>query len=112
MARFLDAHPRVTAVHFPGLAAHPGHEIAVRQMKRFGGMLSFEIDGTPDDARRIAAGCRILRNATSLGGTESLIEHRASVERAGDTPPTLLRISAGIESESDLLDDLSRSLAA
>jgi len=114
-AVFLAAHPAVTAVHYPGLATHAGHAVAVRQMRLhgatcFGGMLSFEV-ATEAEARRVAGATRVLAQATSLGGTESLIEHRRSVEPpASTTPPTLLRVSFGLESARDLIDDLVQAL--
>ncbi|ARA93788.1 cystathionine gamma-synthase [Rhodothermaceae bacterium RA] len=111
LARFLEAHPRVTRVHYPGLPSHPGHAIARRQMQDFGAMLSFEVDGTAEDALAVAARTRVFTRATSLGGTESLIEHRASIEAPPTrTPPTLLRCSVGLEHIDDLLEDLSRAL--
>ena len=114
-ADFLNAHPAVTAVHFPGLATHPGHAVAARQMRLdgepcFGGMLSFEVT-TEAEARRVAGATRVFAQATSLGGTESLVEHRRSVEPpASTTPPTLLRVSFGLESARDLIDDLAQAL--
>lgn len=111
LAEFLAGHPRVTTVHYPGLATHPGHAIAQRQMADFGAMLSFEVRGTAEDAMDVAARVRVFRRATSLGGTESLIEHRASIEAPPTrTPPTLLRCSPGLEYVDDLLSDLSRAL--
>lgn len=115
VARFLAEHPAVAAVHFPGLAAHPGHGLAARQMQRegrpcFGAMLSFEVE-TEAEARRVAAATRVFRHATSLGGTESLIEHRRPAEPpTSATPPTLLRVSCGLEAPQDLLDDLAQAL--
>lgn len=111
LARFLARHPRVTGVHYPGLDEHPGHAAAARQMSAYGGMLSFEVDGSADEARAVASRCTVFTEATSLGGTESLIEHRASVEDpGGTTPPTLLRCSVGLEHAGDLVDDLSQAL--
>ncbi|MGE0724285.1 MAG: PLP-dependent aspartate aminotransferase family protein, partial [Alphaproteobacteria bacterium] len=80
LAEFLVGHPRVERVHYPGLRSHPGHGLARRQMTGFGGMLSFEVRGDAATAMRVAAGVRVFTRATSLGGTESLIEHRASIE--------------------------------
>ena len=111
VARFLESHPRVEAVHFPGLASHPGHEIAQRQMSAFGGMLSFRVRGSREDALGVVAKTKIFTRATSLGGVESLIEHRQSSEGAGSrTPPNLLRMSIGLEYSGDLIDDLSQAL--
>src|SRR5690606_15869891 len=93
VAQFLAGHPRVERVHYPGLASHPGHELARRQMRRFGGMLSFEVRGGKEAAMAVAAGVRIFARATSLGGVESLIEHRASSEGPDSkTPQSLLRV--------------------
>ena len=111
LATFLDEHPRVARVHYPGLPDHLGHDVARRQMRDFGGMLSFEVAGDEEDAMTVAARVRTIRRATSLGGTESLIEHRASIEPPGSaTPRTLLRLSVGLEHEDDLVDDLRQAL--
>ena len=108
---FLAAHPSVEKVHYPGLGSHPGHDVATRQMRLFGGMASFEVRGHRDEALGVAAKCRIFTRATSLGGTESLIEHRASIEGpATRAPESLLRISIGLEHPDDLIDDLSAAL--
>jgi cystathionine gamma-synthase len=111
VARWLAAHPAVEAVHYPGLAEHPGHQVAARQMSAFGGMLSFQVRGTREDAMRVAARCRLFIRATSLGGTHSLIEHRASVEGPQTrTPQNLLRVSVGLEHPDDLIADLEQAL--
>jgi cystathionine gamma-synthase len=111
MATFLAAHPRVEAVHYPGLASHPGHDVARRQMSMFGGMLSLQIKGGVDAAMAVAAKVRLFTRATSFGGTESLLEHRASVEGPGTTtPPNLLRVSIGLEHPDDLTEDLAQAL--
>jgi cystathionine gamma-synthase len=111
VARFLNEHRRVTRVHYPGLEGHPNHRVAVQQMKHFGGMLSFEVNGNKDDAMTVAARVRLFTRATSLGGVESLIEHRASVEDAASTTPqNLLRLSIGLENPTDLIDDLMQAL--
>src|SRR5262252_2387619 len=111
VARFLAGHAGVEAVHYPGLESHPGHEVARRQMSGFGGMLSFRVRGGRDAAVRVASSVRLFLNATSLGGTESLIEHRASSEGPGSpTPPNLLRVPVGLEHPDDLLDDLRQAL--
>jgi cystathionine gamma-synthase len=113
LAEMLEAHDRVTRIHYPGLPSHPGHAVARRQMRDFGGMLSFEVNGTAEDAMAVAARVQVFRRATSLGGTESLIEHRASIEPPeSTTPPTLLRVSVGLEHADDLADDLRQALAA
>jgi cystathionine gamma-synthase len=112
LAWFLRAHPRVTAVHYPGLPGHPGHDVAARQMSAFGGVLSIEVAGGRDDALGVAAKVRLFTRATSFGGVESLIEHRASIEGAGTpTPETLLRLSIGLEDPEDLMEDLGQALA-
>lgn len=113
LARFLDAHPRVERVHYPGLEDDPGHALAARQMSDFGGMLSFDVVGGREEAFAVAANVKVIARATSLGGTHSLIEHRASVE--GPTtraPENLLRMSVGLEHVDDLKEDLDRALAA
>ncbi len=111
LATFLKQHPRVTAVHYPGLPDHPGHEIAARQMCMFGGMLSFEVRGGQAEAMAVAARVKLFTRATSLGGVESLIEHRASIEGPGtQTPDNLLRISVGLEHPDDLIEDLDQGL--
>ena len=111
VAEFLAQHQRVERVHYPGLQSHPGHEIARRQMSMFGGMLSFEITGGRDVAMNVAAKTKIFIRATSLGGVESLIEHRASIEGAGTTSPeNLLRLSIGLENADDLIEDLDQAL--
>ena len=112
VATFLQHHPAIEAVHYPGLPDHPQHEIAKRQMKGFGGMLSVQINGGAAEARRGAASVRVFARATSLGGTESLIEHRASVENPpGQSPANLLRCSIGLEHPDDLVADLDQALA-
>ena len=114
VAEALAAHPHVRAVLYPGLPDFPGHDVAARQMQGgFGGMLSVRVNGGEAAAIATAANVRIWKRATSLGGVESLIEHRASVE-GPDTPcpPDLLRLSAGIEDSRDLIADLSQALDA
>jgi cystathionine gamma-synthase len=99
-------------VHYPGLASHPGHAVAARQMTAFGGMLSFQVRGGRDDAMAVAAKVSVFTRATSFGGTESLIEHRASVEGPlTTTPENLLRLSIGVEHADDLIADLAQALA-
>jgi cystathionine gamma-synthase len=112
VAEFLQQHPRVEQVHYPGLQSHPGYELAKRQMSMFGGMLSFEVTGSRKAAMNVAAKTKIFIRATSLGGVESLIEHRASIEGAGTTSPqNLLRLSIGLENADDLIEDLNQALA-
>ncbi len=112
IAEHFSAHDRIEAVLYPGLPAHPGHAVAGRQMHGgFGAMLSVRVAGGEPAAVSVAAHTQLWKRATSLGGTESLIEHRASVEGAGTpAPPDLLRLSVGIEDCSDLIDDLDQAL--
>src|SRR5213083_2230420 len=111
VAEFLAAHPKAERVHYPGLQAHPGHKIAQKQMSMFGGMLSFEVKGGRDAAMKVTASTKIFTRATSLGGVESLIEHRASIEGPGTTSPEgLLRLSIGLENADDLIEDLDHVL--
>jgi cystathionine gamma-synthase len=113
VAAFLDQHPAVTHVHYPGLPSHPGHEIAVRQMQAFGGMLSMQVAGGEAAARQVANRVQLFTQATSLGGVESLIEHRFSIEGPDSlTPPALLRLSIGLEHPDDLIADLEQALDA
>ena len=111
VAAFLAQHPAVEVVHYPGLATHPGHAIAARQMQLFGGMVSIQVQGDAAAAMAVAARVQLFTRATSLGGVESLIEHRASVEGpASTTPPNLLRLSIGLEHPDDLIADLGQAL--
>lgn len=111
VAQFLSAHPAVEAVHYPGLPAHPGYRIAAQQMAQFGGMLSFQVRGDVESAMQVAARVQLWTRATSLGGPESLIEHRASIEGPGTrTPANLLRLSVGLEHPDDLIADLAQAL--
>jgi cystathionine gamma-synthase len=111
VADFLSDHRKVARVYYPGLKSHLGHEIAARQMSLFGGMLSFEVKGGRDAAMSLAAKTKVFTRATSLGGVESLIEHRASIEGAGTTSPEgLLRLSIGLENAEDLIEDLEQAL--
>jgi cystathionine gamma-synthase len=100
----------VEKVLYPGLESHPGHEIAKRQMKAYGGMLSVQVKGGREEAMAVAAKVKVFTRATSFGGTHSLIEHRASVETAGTTPENLLRVSVGLENADDLIADLAQAL--
>jgi cystathionine gamma-synthase len=112
IASFLEQQKNVERVHYPGLETDPGHSIASRQMSRFGGVVSVQIKGGAEAAMGVANRVRLFIQATSLGGTESLIEHRASVEGpTSTTPPGLLRLSIGLEDCDDLIDDLSQALA-
>jgi cystathionine gamma-synthase len=111
VARFLRGHAKVSAVHYPGLEDSPFHALAKRQMSGFGGMLSFEVGGGKDAAMALAASLEVFTRATSLGGVESLVEHRASIEGpASRTPQGLLRVSIGLEHPDDLIEDLAQAL--
>ena len=111
VAEFLAAHPAIERVNWPGLPSHPGHAVAKRQMHDFGAMLSVELRGGYDAALAFARGTKVFTNATSLGGCESLIEHRASAEGAHThSPPGLVRLSIGLEDARDLIDDLNQAL--
>ena len=112
VANALTRMKKVETVFYPGLPNHPGHDIAKRQMRGFGGMLSILVCGGFDDAVRVASKMKLFINATSLGGTESLVEHRASAEGKNTTsPPNLLRFSIGLEHPDDLIADLEQALA-
>ncbi len=112
IAAHFEHHPAVEQVLYPGLESHPGHAVARRQMSGgYGGILSLLIKGDQDAARGVAVRTRLFRTATSLGGVESLIEHRATVEGPGSPiPPNLLRLSIGIEAVEDLIADLEQAL--
>ena len=111
VAAFLEAHPNVERVDYPGLRSHASHALAARQMSAFSGMLSFHVKGRRDAAIAVAARVRLFTRATSLGGVESLIEHRASVAgESATTPQGLLRCSVGLENADDLIDDLAEAL--
>lgn len=113
IAHWLAAHPKVAAVRYPGLPSHPGHDVALRQMEGFGGLLSFDVRGGAGEALALLARLRLVKRATSLGGVESLIEHRHSIEPAfTGMPPALLRLSVGIEAVEDIVADLAEGLAA
>jgi cystathionine gamma-synthase len=112
IAQFLATHPNVEQVHYPGLPSHPHHALAQRQMRQFGGMLSFELKGDRAAAMALPNRTQIFTRATSLGGVESLIEHRQSIEGPDTlTPETLLRLSIGLEHPDDLIADLAQALA-
>jgi cystathionine gamma-synthase len=112
IAEFLERHPGVERVLYPGVASHPQHEVARRQMTGgFGGLLSFLVKGGAKDALAVAGRLQVILRATSLGGIESLIEHRFTIEGSGTgVPPNLLRLSAGIEDTDDLIADLAQAL--
>jgi cystathionine gamma-synthase len=112
----LQAHPAVTGVRYPGLATHRGHEIAAKQMRRFGGIVSFTVDGGISAALAVCARTRVFTLAESLGGVESLIEHPGRMTHAStigtqlEVPAELIRLSVGIEDAEDLVDDILTAL--
>jgi cystathionine gamma-synthase len=111
VAQFLENHPAVDQVYYPGLESHAQHAIAKKQMKDFGGMLSFLVKGDEETAKKVVNKVKLFAQATSLGGVESLIEHRASVEGPDSkTPKTLIRVSVGLEHIDDLIEDLEQAL--
>jgi cystathionine gamma-synthase len=113
LATRFASHQSIASVLYPGLPSHPGHAVAARQMSGFGGMLSVRVKGGERAAIDAAARVKLWKRATSLGGVESLIEHRASIEGPGSPcPPDLLRLSVGLEDPDDLYDDLDRALRA
>ncbi len=113
---FLLGHPGVSAVHYPGLADHPNHEVAARQMRRFGGMVSFRVRGGEDVATKVCAETTVWTLGESLGGVESLIEHPGRMTHASvagtelEVPADLIRLSVGIEDAEDLIADLAQAL--
>ncbi len=112
VAKFLESHPKVLKVNYPGLESSTGHAIAARQMKGFGGMISFLVDGDYEETLRVVASSKLIRRATSLGGIESLWEHRKSSEgEHSTTPENLIRFSVGLEHIDDLIEDLKDSLS-
>lgn len=112
IAHWLDAHPKLSRVRYPGLPSHPGHAAAAAQMDGgFGALLSFDVAGDADEALAVAGRLSLIKRATSLGGVESLIEHRYSIEPpSSGIPPALLRLSVGIEAVEDLVADLAQAL--
>ena len=116
VAEFLVGHPAVSRVLYPGLPGHPGHEVAARQMRGFGGMVSLRMQGGADAARKLCSRTEIFILAESLGGVESLIEHPGAMTHAStagsqlEVPDDLVRLSVGIEDEADLLADLEQAL--
>ncbi|RZL46912.1 MAG: aminotransferase class I/II-fold pyridoxal phosphate-dependent enzyme [Pedobacter sp.] len=111
LAVYLENHPKVEKVYYPGLTSHAQHHIAKAQMKNFGGMMSILVKGDATDARKVVNSVKIFAQATSLGGVESLIEHRASVEGPDTkTPQNLIRISVGLEHIDDIIADLEQAL--
>ncbi|MBI3725299.1 cystathionine gamma-synthase [bacterium] len=121
VAELLSRHPKVARVHFPGLPDHAGHSLAKKQMRNFGGMVSFELDGSVEDGKKLCTRTKVFSLAESLGGVESLIEHPPSmthgsiepaVRRAAGLADGLIRLSVGIEDPADLVADLEQALAS
>ena len=112
IARHFADHAQIKQLLYPGLPSHPGHAVAARQMQGgFGGMLSMRLRGGETAAIAAAARMRVWKRATSLGGVESLVEHRSSIEGAGSPcPPDLLRFSVGLENIDDLIADIEQAL--
>ena len=119
IANFLAEHPRVTAVHFPGLSSHPQHELAKRQMRGFGGMVSFEVKGSESAAHDVLNRVKLFTLAGSLGGVESIISYPPLMSHAAmpreqrmerGITDTLLRLSVGLEDAADLIADLTQAL--
>lgn len=120
VAQYLEGHPKVAKVHYPGLPSHPDYQLAGKQMKGFGGMVSFEVNGTGEDACTFSEGCNVFLLAESLGGVESLIGYPPLMSHATMTeeqrvakgiPATLIRLSVGIEDVEDLIEDIEQALA-
>lgn len=120
VAEFLEDHPKVAKVHYPGLISHPDHQLAKKQMKAFGGMIAFEVKGSIADTRKVAESTKVFLLAESLGGVESLIAYPPLMSHATMTeeqrvergiPPTMLRLSIGIEDKQDLINDLDQALS-
>jgi cystathionine gamma-synthase len=116
VAAFLEADSRVAEVIYPGLSSHPGHDLAKRQMRRFGGMVSFRVSGGHQASLDVCARTQVFTLAESLGGVESLIEHPGRMTHASvagtelEVPDDLVRLSVGIEDAEDLIRDLDRAL--
>jgi methionine-gamma-lyase len=120
IARYLEAHPKVDRVYYPGLPSHPQHELAKRQMRGFSGMVSFEVKGERKEAEKVLDSFQLIRKATSLGGVDSLVSMPVNSSHAPLTPQerakygikdTLIRLSTGIEDAQDLIDDLDQALS-
>jgi cystathionine gamma-synthase len=117
IAQFLSTHPRVSRVLYPGLADHPGHDVAARQMRRFGGMVSFRLRGGVEEALGACKRAELFTLGESLGGVESLIEHPGRMTHASvagsvlEVPDDLIRLSVGLEDADDLIADLDRALS-
>jgi cystathionine beta-lyase/cystathionine gamma-synthase len=120
VARFLERHENVKRVHYPGLPSHPQHELAERQMRGFGGMVSFEVAGGRHEAEKLLKSLQMIKRATSLGGVDSLVSMPLNSSHSLLTPEersrlgikdSLVRLSVGIEDEQDIIDDLNRGLS-
>ncbi len=110
LAEWLEAHPRVGRVRYPGLPSHPTHAVARRVLRGFGTVISFDLLGGAEVADAVCGGVRLIRHATSLGAVESTMERRAAVPGQGHLPPSLLRLSVGIEDAGDLRADLDAAI--
>jgi cystathionine gamma-synthase len=110
LAERLSRHPNVSVTRYPGLASHPTYEAARRQLKGFGAVISFDVRGDAAAADAVCGGLQLIQHATSLGAVESTIERRAGIHGQEHLPPSLLRLSVGIEAVEDLWDDLDRAL--
>ncbi|MFO7845894.1 MAG: aminotransferase class I/II-fold pyridoxal phosphate-dependent enzyme [Balneolaceae bacterium] len=111
VAQFLESHPKIEKVYYPGLKSHPQHDIAKGQMQGFGGMISFFLDGDLEESIEVVGRSQLIKRATSLGGVESTWEHRGSSEGQGSvSPDNLIRMSVGLEHPEDLIEDLEQAL--
>lgn len=110
VAEFLEQHPAISNVIYPGLASHPQHELAVRQMSGFSGLITFEVSAGADAADRLCRSVRLISHATSLGSVESTMERRSAQKGQEHLPPGLIRLSVGIESVDELISDLEQAL--
>ena len=110
LAHFLETNNKILKVNYPGLKTHKNHDIAASQMNAFGGMMSLLIDGNLSETLAVVGKTKIIRRATSLGGIESLWEHRRSSENDKSTPENLIRLSVGLENVNDLIEDLEFAL--
>jgi len=120
VAKFLDSHPRVRRVYYPGLADSPGHEVAGRQMRGFGAMVSFDVDGSVEESKQVVDALKLFKLAVSLGDCESLVQHPFAMTHRGYTEeeiaqagltPSMVRLSIGLEHEEDLIADLNQALS-
>lgn len=112
LARFLEQHPGVRVTRYPGLESHPTHGVAKEQLSGFGSVISFEVQGDAGTADEVCRAVKVVRHATSLGAVESTLERRAAIEGQEHLPPTLIRLSVGIESLDDLRNDLDQAISS